>query len=138
MIAALYVDTGGSYFGLPDVDPWDRRSAALDCTRLRIGRLMRPFRHGTRAASQEDARRGWRERTLAAGLCLRCARRRHRPGRLTCAPCGERAAARSRARNRDTYRPRRAMLGGRRRNRCRRCDELGHNAKTCGRERALP
>lgn len=23
MIAALYVDKGGSYFGLPDVDPWD-------------------------------------------------------------------------------------------------------------------
>lgn len=23
MIAALYVQTGGSYFGLPDVDPWD-------------------------------------------------------------------------------------------------------------------
>lgn len=24
MIAALYVATGGCYFGLPDVDPWDR------------------------------------------------------------------------------------------------------------------
>ncbi len=23
MIAALYVETGGCYFGLPDVDPWD-------------------------------------------------------------------------------------------------------------------
>ena len=23
MIAALYVETGGSYYGLPDVDPWD-------------------------------------------------------------------------------------------------------------------
>lgn len=23
MIAALYVETGGAYFGLPDVDPWD-------------------------------------------------------------------------------------------------------------------
>lgn len=23
MIAALYVETGGTYFGLPDVDPWD-------------------------------------------------------------------------------------------------------------------
>jgi hypothetical protein len=24
MIAALYVQTGGSYYGLPDVDPWDQ------------------------------------------------------------------------------------------------------------------
>lgn len=23
MIAALYVQTGGAYYGLPDVDPWD-------------------------------------------------------------------------------------------------------------------
>lgn len=23
MIAALFVETGGAYFGLPDVDPWD-------------------------------------------------------------------------------------------------------------------
>ena len=23
-IAALYVETGGCYFGLPDVDPWDK------------------------------------------------------------------------------------------------------------------
>jgi len=23
VIAALYVQTGGCYFGLPDVDPWD-------------------------------------------------------------------------------------------------------------------
>lgn len=23
MIAALYVETGGSYFGLPCIDPWD-------------------------------------------------------------------------------------------------------------------
>lgn len=30
MIAALYVETGGCYFGLPDVDPWDRsRDARL-------------------------------------------------------------------------------------------------------------
>lgn len=30
MIAALYVETGGSYFGLPDVDPWDEaRDARL-------------------------------------------------------------------------------------------------------------
>ena len=30
MIAALYVETGGSYYGLPDVDPWDEaRDARL-------------------------------------------------------------------------------------------------------------
>lgn len=30
MIAALFVETGGCYFGLPDVDPWDvRRDARL-------------------------------------------------------------------------------------------------------------
>lgn len=30
MIAALFVETGGVYFGLPDVDPWDRaRDARL-------------------------------------------------------------------------------------------------------------
>lgn len=23
MIAALYVQTGGCYYGIPDVDPWD-------------------------------------------------------------------------------------------------------------------
>ena len=28
MIAALYVETGGAYFGLPDVDPWDERRDA--------------------------------------------------------------------------------------------------------------
>lgn len=30
MIAALFVATGGCYFGLPDVDPWDaKRDARL-------------------------------------------------------------------------------------------------------------
>jgi hypothetical protein len=24
VIAALFVETGGSYYGLPDVDPWDK------------------------------------------------------------------------------------------------------------------
>jgi hypothetical protein len=28
VIAALYVETGGCYFGLPDVDPWDRERDA--------------------------------------------------------------------------------------------------------------
>lgn len=28
MIAALFVETGGVYFGLPDVDPWDRERDA--------------------------------------------------------------------------------------------------------------
>lgn len=28
MIAALYVQTGGSYFGFPDVDPWDEKRDA--------------------------------------------------------------------------------------------------------------
>lgn len=28
MIAALYVETNGCYFGLPDVDPWDRKRDA--------------------------------------------------------------------------------------------------------------
>lgn len=28
MVAALYVATGGVYFGLPDVDPWDKRRDA--------------------------------------------------------------------------------------------------------------
>lgn len=28
MIAALYVETGGSYFGLPEVDPWDQERDA--------------------------------------------------------------------------------------------------------------
>lgn len=28
MISALYVETGGCYFGLPDVDPWDEASDA--------------------------------------------------------------------------------------------------------------
>ena len=28
MIAALYVQTGGAYFGLPDVDPWDEKRDA--------------------------------------------------------------------------------------------------------------
>lgn len=28
MIAALYVATGGAYFGLPDVDPWDEKRDA--------------------------------------------------------------------------------------------------------------
>jgi hypothetical protein len=28
MIAALYVETGGVYFGLPDVDPWDEQRDA--------------------------------------------------------------------------------------------------------------
>jgi hypothetical protein len=28
MVAALYVQTGGGYFGLPDVDPWDARRDA--------------------------------------------------------------------------------------------------------------
>lgn len=32
MIAALYVVKGGCYFGLPDVDPWDKaRDARLVC-----------------------------------------------------------------------------------------------------------
>jgi hypothetical protein len=28
VIAALFVETGGGYFGLPDVDPWDKRRDA--------------------------------------------------------------------------------------------------------------
>jgi hypothetical protein len=28
MIAALYVETGGVYYGLPDVDPWDEERDA--------------------------------------------------------------------------------------------------------------
>lgn len=28
MVAALFVETGGCYFGLPDVDPWDRERDA--------------------------------------------------------------------------------------------------------------
>ena len=28
MIAALYVETDGAYFGLPDVDPWDEKRDA--------------------------------------------------------------------------------------------------------------
>ena len=28
MIAALYVETGGCYFGLPDIDPWDEKRDA--------------------------------------------------------------------------------------------------------------
>jgi hypothetical protein len=28
MIAALFVETGGAYFGLPDVDPWDEKRDA--------------------------------------------------------------------------------------------------------------
>ncbi len=28
MIAALYVETGGAYYGLPDVDPWDQERDA--------------------------------------------------------------------------------------------------------------
>lgn len=28
MIAALYVETGGAYYGLPDVDPWDEQRDA--------------------------------------------------------------------------------------------------------------
>ena len=32
MIAALFVESGGCYFGLPDVDPWDKtRDARLYC-----------------------------------------------------------------------------------------------------------
>ena len=30
MIAALYVETGGCYFGLPDVDPWDQARDARE------------------------------------------------------------------------------------------------------------
>lgn len=29
MVAALYVETNGTYFGLPDVDPWDEQRDAL-------------------------------------------------------------------------------------------------------------
>lgn len=32
MIAALYVATGGCYFGLPDVDPWDIKRNAMSYT----------------------------------------------------------------------------------------------------------
>ena len=32
MIAALYVETGGCYFGLPGVDPWDEARDARDYT----------------------------------------------------------------------------------------------------------
>ena len=32
MIAALFVETNGSYFGLPDIDPWDElRDARKYC-----------------------------------------------------------------------------------------------------------
>jgi len=47
-IAALYVETGGCYFGIDGVDPWDESrdpahfsSCAMCCQRL-------PWRHGKR------------------------------------------------------------------------------------------
>ena len=33
MIAALFVETGGCYFGVPDVDPWDEPRDAKRCCR---------------------------------------------------------------------------------------------------------
>jgi hypothetical protein len=38
-VAALYVETNGVYYGLPDVDPWDEH-ATRGCTRGR-GRSWR-------------------------------------------------------------------------------------------------
>jgi hypothetical protein len=39
MIAALYVETGGVYYGLPDVDPWDEeRDARLYVEQERLVR----------------------------------------------------------------------------------------------------
>jgi hypothetical protein len=58
MIAALYVETGGVYFGLPDVDPWDEaRDARLydgpwpvvahpPCARWSILESCRGYRDG--------------------------------------------------------------------------------------------
>lgn len=53
MIAALYVETGGVYFNLPGVDPWDRTRDARTC-RLRIPAVAHPgcerwgrFYHGS-------------------------------------------------------------------------------------------
>jgi hypothetical protein len=41
LIAALYVETGGVYFGLPGVDPWDKTRDARTC-RLRIPAVAHP------------------------------------------------------------------------------------------------
>ena len=36
MIAALYVATGGAYFNLPDVEPWDIKRDVVRKTMLRV------------------------------------------------------------------------------------------------------
>jgi len=45
VIAALFVETNGVYFGLPDVDPWDERRDATpvpfrDLLLSMVGRLV--------------------------------------------------------------------------------------------------
>ena len=51
-VAALYVQTGGCYFDLPDVDPWDEaQDARLYAGRIRLWRIrLAPGGVGTGAA----------------------------------------------------------------------------------------
>ena len=76
MVAALYVQRGGAYFGLPDVDPWDEeRDARLypgphpvvahpPCSCCGTPLLDRPLRRPVR-----DIRLAWGDCYV---LCARC------------------------------------------------------------------
>jgi hypothetical protein len=73
MIAALYVETDGVYFGLPDVDPWDKARDARMC-RLRIPAVAHPgcerwgrFWHGS-TRKPHQFQRGDDEGKFAAAL----------------------------------------------------------------------
>jgi hypothetical protein len=57
-VAALYVERGGPYFAMPDVDPWDRERDARQYARSRLWRALR-LPYPAEFANKLNVRAAW-------------------------------------------------------------------------------
>ena len=83
--------------------------------------------------SNPESNLRWRLKQRAAGLCQYCGRKPPRKGKSACEDCHEAHRVAGLKWWRANHEPRSAVVDGKRRYRCRKCNGLGHQAKTCGR-----
>jgi hypothetical protein len=90
MVAALFVETNGVYFGLPDVDPWDRhRDARPTPARIRWSRIRRASDGAATGAALHGRRATRLKKGDDSGLLRRCLGGRAPLGRHPGASRGE-------------------------------------------------